>query len=150
MHSHYPSATGVSSVKQGYLELPQTSHQIGPVAYHDYHGTVVDGGEQTSLVADLGDRNVLFLRNHGVLICAESVSAAWYLMYQLLMATDIQSQASTCAVGNEENLVTPREETVEKTFDVMQRKQFLGAPYGTKEFSAYMRGLDKVDASYRL
>lgn len=150
MHCHEPSATGVACVKQGYLELAQTSHQIGPVAYHDYHGIVVDRGEQKGLVEDLGDKKVLFLKNHGVLTAAESVSAAWYLMYQLLKATKIQSHASTCALGGQDDLNMPPAKTVEKTFDVMQRKGFSGAPYGIKELSAYMRWLDKVDPSYRL
>ena len=41
MHCH----AGVSCTKKGYLELAQTSHQVGRVAYHDYHGIVVDRGE---------------------------------------------------------------------------------------------------------
>lgn len=150
MHCHYPSAAGVSSTKQGYRELAQTSHQVGPVAYHDYHGIVVDRGEQKSLVEDLGDKNILFLRNHGVLTASDSVGAAWYLMYQLLFATDLQSHASACALGDEANLNIPSDSTVKKTFEVMQKKQFSGAPYGVKELSAYMRWLDQLDSSYRM
>merc|ERR1711915_505878 len=122
MHCHEPAATGVASVKQGYLELAQTSHQIGPVAYHDYHG---------------------------VITAAESIGAAWYLMYQLLKATSIQSHASACALGDTDNLLVPSQQTVKKTFDVMQHKQFSGAAYGVKELSAYMRMLDTRDRSYR-
>lgn len=150
MHCHEPSATGVACVKQGYLELAQTSHQIGPVAYHDYQGIVVDREEQRSLINDFGDKKILMLKNHGVLTAAESISSAWYLMYQLLKATQIQSHASACALGDESNLVLPSSDTVEKTFDVMQNKHFSGAPYGVKEFSAYMRWLDKMDSSFRL
>jgi len=149
MHCHEPAATGVASVKQGYLELAQTSHQIGPVAYHDYHGIVVDRGEQRSLIEDIGDKKILFLRNHGVITAAESIGAAWYLMYQLLKATSIQSHASACALGDTDNLLVPSQQTVKKTFDVMQHKQFSGAAYGVKELSAYMRMLDTRDRSYR-
>merc|ERR1711915_590306 len=149
MHCHEPAATGVASVKQGYLELAQTSHQIGPVAYHDYHGIVVDRGEQRSLIEDIGDKKILFLRNHGVITAAESIGAAWYLMYQLLKATAIQSHASACALGSENNLNMPSAKDIEKTFDVMQKKGFSGAPYGVKELCAYMRGLDALDPSYR-
>lgn len=109
------------------------------MAYHDYRGIVADRGEQKSLVEDLGDSKILFLRNHGVLTAGESVSAAWYLMYQLLRATAIQSHASGCALGEDANLIVPADRTVEKTFDVMQRKSFSGALYGVKELSAYMR-----------
>lgn len=149
MHCHEPTATGVASVKHGYLELAQTSHQIGPVAYHDYHGIVVDLNEQKSLIEDIGDKKILFLRNHGVITAAESIGATWYLMYQLLKATSIQSHASACALGDSDNLLIPLDQTIEKTFDVMQHKKFSGAPYGIKELSAYMRMLDATDLSYR-
>ncbi|KAH8802418.1 Adducin-related protein [Xylogone sp. PMI_703] len=149
MHCHYPSAAGVSAVKQGFMELAQTSHQIGPIAYHDYQGIVVDRNEQKSLVQDLGEKKILFLRNHGVITAGESVGEAWYLMYQLIAATDLQSHASACALGREENLVIPARETVTKTFEVMRKKHFSGAPYGVKELSAYMRLLDSIDPSYR-
>jgi len=100
-------------------------------------------------VGDLGDKNVLFLRNHGVVTAKESIGAAWYLMYQLLAATDLQSHASACALGNEANLNVPPESTIRKTFDIMRRQHFSGAPYGIKELSAYMRLLDSLDDSYR-
>ncbi|KAL6233645.1 hypothetical protein BDW75DRAFT_251931 [Aspergillus navahoensis] len=149
MHCHYPSAVGVSSLKQGFLELAQTSHQVGPIAYHDYQGVVVDRNEQKSLAEDMGDKNIMFLRNHGVITAGSSIGAAWYLMYQLLAATDIQSHASACALGDAQNLNMPSDRTANKTYEVMQKKGFSGAAYGLKELSAYMRLLDKLDSSYR-
>lgn len=149
MHCHYPSAVGVSSLKRGFLELAQTSHQVGPIAYHDYQGVVVDRNEQKSLAEDMGDKNIMFLRNHGVITAGSSAGAAWYLMYQLLAATDIQSHASSCALGNADNLNMPSDRTISKTYKVMHKRGFSGATYGTKELSAYMRLLDKIDASYR-
>ncbi|KAL2813860.1 Adducin-related protein [Aspergillus granulosus] len=149
MHCHYPSAAGVSSLKQGFLELAQTSHQVGPIAYHDYQGVVVDRNEQKSLAEDMGEKNIMFLRNHGVITAGSSIGAAWYLMYQLLAATDIQSHASACALGDIQNLNMPSDRTVNKTYEVMHKKGFSGAAYGIKELSAYMRLLDKFDSSYR-
>ncbi|KAK5742832.1 hypothetical protein LTR17_003080 [Elasticomyces elasticus] len=149
MHSHYPPAAGISCTKQGLLELAQTSHQTGPVAYHDYDGVVVDRDEQKSLIEDIGDKNVMFLRNHGVITAAESIGATWYLMYQLLAASEIQCWASACAIGDKQNLFLPAQKVVQKTFDITRGKQFSGAKYGVKELSAYMRVLDKQDATYR-
>lgn len=149
MHSHFPAAAGVSSTKQGLLELAQTSHQAGPVGYHDYEGLVVDREEQKALIKDLGDKNILFLRNHGVVTAAESVGAAWYIMYQLLAAAEIQGWASACAIGDKANLFLPEKKTVEKTYTLTRGKEFSGTKYGVKELSAYMRMLDKKDPSYR-
>ncbi|PHH90271.1 hypothetical protein CDD83_4106 [Cordyceps sp. RAO-2017] len=147
MHCHEPSGAAVSCAGPGLLPLSQTSHTVGPVGYHDYRGIVVDTAEQKSLVEDLGDRRVLILRNHGVLTASESVSSAWLLMYQLLKATLIQSHASACALGREENLALPPPETVEQTIEIA--KNFTGLALGAKELSAYMRWLDKLDPSYR-
>jgi len=149
MHSHFPPAAGVSATKYGLLELAQTTHQTGPIAYHDYQGVVVDRNEQKSLVEDLGDGNILFLRNHGVITAAESVGGAWYFMYQLLAASEIQSHASACSLGSKDNLLVPEESTVEKTWRITRKQKFSGAEYGVKELSAYMRYLDKKDPSYR-
>jgi adducin len=119
------------------------------IAYHDYQGVVVDRNERKSLAEDMGDKNIVFLRNHGVITAGSSIGAAWYLMYQLLAATDIQSHASACALGDAENLNMPSDSTVNKTYEVMHKKGFSGAAYGLKELSAYMRLLDKLDDSYR-
>ncbi|KAL2312004.1 hypothetical protein POMI540_4515 [Schizosaccharomyces pombe] len=149
MHNHYPYAAGVSCVKHGFLELAQTSHQSGPVTYHDYHGIVVDKGEQKSLAEDIANKDILILRNHGIITAAESVGAAYYLMYQFLAATEIQTHASANALGDMNNLFIPNNKFVEKTFDVTREKHFSGAKYGIKELSAYMRLLDDLDSSYR-
>ena len=93
MHCHYPPASGISATSTGLLDLTQTAHQLGPVAYHEYQGVVDDEAEQESLVQDLGEKNVYFLRNHGVITAAESVSATWCFMYQLCKACDMMVAA---------------------------------------------------------
>ncbi|KAJ5164778.1 uncharacterized protein N7500_006608 [Penicillium coprophilum] len=150
MHCHYPPATGLACTKYGLLELAQTTHQAGPVTYHDYQGIVTDRGEQKSLVEDLGSSNIMILRNHGVITAAESISAAWYLMYELLAASEIQSHASACALGSKDNLIQPEESKVKKTWSVTRDNGFSGSQFGSKEMSAYMRLLDQKDPSYRL
>lgn len=149
MHCHHPPAAGISAVNQGYLELTQTFHQCGPMSYHDYNGIVVDMDEQKSLVEDIGDKKILILRNHGVITAGENIGEAWYIMYQLMKASEIQVSASACALGDKKNLKLPPEAFVEKTFEVVHGKGFSGAKYGVKEISAYMRWLDSVDPSYR-
>lgn len=150
MHCHYPPATGIACTKDGLLELAQTTHQAGPVSYHTYQGIVTDRGEQRSLAEDLGSNDIMILRNHGVITAAESVSAAWYLMYELLAASEIQSHASACALGDRKNLILPEDSTVERTWGITRNKGFSGSLFGVKEMSAYMRYLDQKDPSYRL
>ncbi|KAI1832608.1 hypothetical protein DTO006G1_1694 [Penicillium roqueforti] len=150
MHCHYPPATGLACTKDGLLELAQTTHQAGPVSYHDYQGIVTNRGEQKSLAEDLGSTDTMILRNHGVITAAETISAAWYLMYELLAASEIQSHASACALGDKGNLIQPEEIKIERTWNATREKGFSGSKFGLKEMSAYMRLLDQKDPSYRI
>lgn len=53
-------ATGISATKAGFLEaLSQTSELLGPMAYHEYEGIVVDSEESVRLIANMGDSNVV-------------------------------------------------------------------------------------------
>lgn len=71
-------------------ELAQTIHLLGPIAYHDYEGIVVDPAEEERLVADVGESNTVFLRNHGVNTLGNSVGAALIQMDQLMLACELQ------------------------------------------------------------
>jgi ribulose-5-phosphate 4-epimerase/fuculose-1-phosphate aldolase len=68
----------------GILPLNQWSLQFyNRVAFHDYEGIALDLAERERLVADLGDRNAMILRNHGLLTCGGTVGEAFALMYNL-------------------------------------------------------------------
>jgi hypothetical protein len=63
----------VSSLECGLLPLTQTAMRFLKIGYHDYQGVVLDEKEQASLLADLGEREAVILRNHGVLVVGRSV-----------------------------------------------------------------------------
>src|SRR5256714_2087104 len=68
MHLHTPAGQAVSAHSEGLLPLTQTAMLIrNDLAFHDYEGVAVDLGERERLVADLGTKNVMLLRNHGTL-----------------------------------------------------------------------------------
>lgn len=147
LHCHHPVVTGLASTKEGYLpSLSQTSSIVGPPGYHDFEGIVVDEKEQETIVRNLGDRNVLLLRNHGVITTGATIGGAWYRMYMLVRSAELQAtaQASAQAGGG---LYMPDPAAAHRAFETAQT--FTGRALGTMEFSAYMRLMDKVDASYR-
>lgn len=148
LHCHHPVVTGIASTQDGYLSsLSQTSSIIGPPGYHDFEGIVVDEKEQESLVNNLGDKNVLLLRNHGVITTGATIGGAWYRMHILIRSCEIQAVAQASAPAGS-GLYMPKPEAAEKTFETA--KSFSGRELGTMEFSAFMRLMDKKDASYRL
>lgn len=60
------------------------------VAYHDFEGITVDQGEGPRLLASLGGKSAMILRNHGLLACGPSVPEAFYLLWRLERACQIQ------------------------------------------------------------
>ncbi|MDG5685279.1 class II aldolase/adducin family protein, partial [Acinetobacter baumannii] len=60
------------------------------VAYHDYEGIATDLDERERLVADLGTRNAMILRNHGTLAVGETVGACFVRLYFLERACEAQ------------------------------------------------------------
>jgi ribulose-5-phosphate 4-epimerase/fuculose-1-phosphate aldolase len=84
LHTHTVAGVAVSCQKQGLLPLNQWSMQFTDrLAYHDYEGIALDLDERERLVADLGNKFVMVLRNHGMLTCGRSVSEAFKLMHNL-------------------------------------------------------------------
>jgi ribulose-5-phosphate 4-epimerase/fuculose-1-phosphate aldolase len=71
--------------------IPYTS-----LAYHSYEGIAVNEDEKPRLVADLGNRNAMILRNHGLLTTAATIPDAFIMMYILETACQIQVMAQSC------------------------------------------------------
>ena len=67
LHTHTNAGMAVSVLKCGLLPLTQTAMRWGKIAYHDFEGVAVELDERERLVEDLGDCEVMILRNHGLL-----------------------------------------------------------------------------------
>ncbi|MEM8548536.1 MAG: class II aldolase/adducin family protein [Pseudomonadota bacterium] len=96
MHTHTRAGIAVSAQKQGLLPLSQQSlFLVGVTGYHDYEGVALNEEEKPRLVADLGQRPALILRNHGLLTAADSIAGAFLVMYTLESACQIQIAAQS-------------------------------------------------------
>ncbi len=94
----------VSATKEGLLPLSQHALIVLPcLAYHDYEGIALDHDERERLVADLGDKSLMLLWNHGTLAVGETAGECWmgiYLSRARLPdagAGDVGRAASMCA-----------------------------------------------------
>jgi len=91
LHTHTRAGNAVAMQQGGLLPLHQKALIIlGWTAYHEYEGVVLDASEQDRLVASLGDRQILILRNHGLLACGDSVGAAFVWMHRAEQACRFQ------------------------------------------------------------
>jgi ribulose-5-phosphate 4-epimerase/fuculose-1-phosphate aldolase len=143
IHTHTRAGMALSALKCGLLPLTQTAMRFGNVAYHDYEGVAVDLDERERLVRDLGNGEVMVLRNHGLLSVGVDIAQAFNAMYWLEMACRAQIDAMAC--NTELNLPAPA--IVEKTNHLYRPET--RRPYGVMEWPAMLRYLDRRDPSYR-
>ena len=97
IHTHTKAGVAVSAQKGGLLPLSQVSlFGLSSLAYHDYEGVALNADEKPRLVADLGEKSFLILRNHGLLAAAGNIPDAFLSMYLLETAcqTQIMAQSS--------------------------------------------------------
>jgi ribulose-5-phosphate 4-epimerase/fuculose-1-phosphate aldolase len=76
--------------------LPISQQAIFPLSslgYHDYEGVALRDDEKPRLVQDLGDRNYLILRNHGLLTAGPTIADAFLFMYVFERACQVQVAA---------------------------------------------------------
>jgi ribulose-5-phosphate 4-epimerase/fuculose-1-phosphate aldolase len=84
MHLHSDQGVAVSAQTGGLLPLSQHALIVLPqLAYHDYEGIALNLDERERLVADLGDKSAMLLRNHGTLTVGETAAACWLNMFYL-------------------------------------------------------------------
>ena len=109
-------------------------------AYHPFEGLSTETDERARLAANLGNRNVMILRNHGLLTCGESVGEAFMKMYYLERACHVQMQV--LASGQAVDLPSA---------DICERaaKQSASFPSAKFEWPALRRLIDKKSPDYR-
>src|SRR3954469_25347470 len=111
MHLHTPHGQAVSAHGEGLLPLTQTAMLVrGEIAYHDYEGVAVDLDERERIIADLGDKNAMILRNHGTLALGDNVGEAFIRIYFLERACEAQIKALS---AGHENVSNPPQGTPE-------------------------------------
>ena len=143
LHVHSKNGVAVSAQKGGVLPISQQSiFVLASLAYHDYEGVALRDDEKPRLVADLGDKNFLMLRNHGLITVADNIADAFVFLYLFESACEIQLRAQ--ANGGELIMVDPRIIAGAKA----QAAQVTRGAGGAIAWRALIRKLDRIDPSY--
>jgi ribulose-5-phosphate 4-epimerase/fuculose-1-phosphate aldolase len=143
IHTHSLAGMAVASLKKGLLPMTQTAMRFAKVAYHDYEGVVLEMDERERLLKNLGDCDVMLLRNHGTLAVGRSVAEAFNNAYRLERACRAQLLAQS---ANDE-LLLPSKEIFEKTAHLYQPG--VRRTMGLLEWPAMRRLADRLDPSYK-
>jgi len=144
LHVHSINGVAVAAQKQGVLPLSQQSiFVLASLAYHDYEGVALREEEKLRLVHDLGDKNFLMLRNHGLITVADNIADAFVFLYLFESACAIQLRAQ--ADGAELVTIDPRIIAGARA----QAAQVTRGAGGRIAWDALVRRLDRVDPSFR-
>ncbi|WP_417721841.1 class II aldolase/adducin family protein [Salipiger sp.] len=147
LHTHTVAGVAVSSVREGLLPLNQWSAQFHDrIAFHDYEGIALDLDERARIVADLGERSVMLLRNHGTLILGRSVAEA----VKLAMNLERSCKAQVAALSMGLTPVVLPDDVAEHTAR-QYRQAYDSSEIGGKpdpEWAALLRRLEAVAPDY--
>ena len=142
MHTHTTSGSAVACLEQGLSYDTFYGAQLHTrVAYHEFEGVTVNTDERTRMVASIGDKRVVILRNHGLLTWGETLEEALMWLWLLQRACDIQIAAATAGrlrALSAQVLAQTRLEAAGEQPAICQAM-----------FAALVRQIDKIDSSYR-
>ena len=140
MHTHTPYGMVVSTLEEGLLALQQDAYQFHErVAYHEFEGVAEDVDERERLVTDLGDKNAMVMRNHGLLTVGRSVGEAWVRMWHLEQACKVQVLAQSTGQPTRQAPVSAIEKTA----------AWYDGDTTALEWPWLLRTLERKDPSYK-
>lgn len=147
LHTHQPWATALNMLQDNrLLAASQTAAFFHKrIAYDDhYSGLAKSLSEGARLAAIMQDKQVLFMKNHGVVTVGNSVAQAYRRLYKLEKACHTQ----LLAMGSGRPLEVLSEEVIA---EVLQRAPADRHPVSERErlyFDAMLRVLDRVNPGY--
>lgn len=150
IHSHTRASVAISMLKEGLLPLSQHAMLFhDKIGYHDSEGPAVHTDERERLAKNLGDGNVLILRNHGILVGGSTIPEAFSMMVHLEKAMGAQLDAMRS--GSELNW--PSDAAIRSTATGGFGADAPGfednkSPLGRAEWPAMLRLLGRVSPGY--
>ena len=144
IHLHTTNGIAVSAQKNGLLAISQQSlFALSSLAYHDYEGLALNEDEKSRLVADLGNKQNMILKNHGLLTVGKTPAEAFLSMYILERACGIQllAQSGGAELLPIPNLILDKVASQLNAVTVGQGAQLT--------WPGLLRKLDRMDRSYR-
>ncbi len=144
LHTHTINGVAVSAQRDGLLPISQhASFVVASLGYHDYEGVALHDDEKPRLVADLGDKTSLILRNHGLLTVGPTIADAFAAMYYLETACAIQVRAQ--AGGGE--LISVGKDVLDRVAQLVATPR-PGGGRGALIWPGLLRRLERRDPTY--
>lgn len=144
MHTHTTAGIAVACLQGGLQQTNFYSAQLhDKVAYHDFEGITIHADEGPRLVKNIGNRQAVILRNHGLLTWGRTVPQAFVILWTLQRACEVQ--VATFSMG--EAIPVTGAVAQKSTRDALQFQPAFGA--GQDVFDALVRQVNRIDISYQ-
>ncbi len=144
IHTHTTATVAVCALEAGLLPINfYACNFIGQIAYHDFEGVTVRDSEGPALLASLGSKRIMMLRNHGPVVMGRTLPDAFIKYWALQRACE--HQVATLSMGQPLH-VSPEVIAVHQR-DIGQTAIPGGS--GSAEFAAMVRRVDKIDRGWR-
>ena len=154
MHTHTTTGMAVACLEAGLTQTNFYSAMLeGSVAYHDFEGTTTRADECNRLVDSLGDKDLLILRNHGLLTCGPTIPEAFAQLFRLQRACDVQIAAAAAAPATGAGIIAV-DEAAARYSTASRGLVEMGAAdsdarVSATTFDALKRLVDRKDPGYR-
>src|SRR3954464_12909806 len=144
MHTHTTNGLAVACSEVGLAQNNFYSAQLHDlVAYHDFAGITIHAHEAPRLLASMGNKPLMILRNHGLLAAGATLPLTFVRLWTLQRACDIQ--VAQAALGRA--IAIPEAGARKTTDDSFQFDAQFGS--GQDVFDALVRQVDRIDDSYQ-
>ncbi|KAI3379279.1 hypothetical protein SNEBB_003830 [Seison nebaliae] len=157
LHNHDIISVGNGAL----LPVSQEALTIGyDVKYHDYNGILIDEKEKSLLQKNIGKSSlIMFLRNHGVIICGETIEEAWLNCIQTMLACKTQTTMMATVGGDNDRIKFAsyaaqqqvkmvvrmmKEQSKKKGKNIVNSNDSIGLNMGELDFEAHLRLLDDL------
>jgi ribulose-5-phosphate 4-epimerase/fuculose-1-phosphate aldolase len=147
LHTHMPYATALGMLADPRLEMAVQNAIAfhNEIAYVEYAGLALDYGEGERLARALDGKSVLMMRNHGVLVIAQSAAQAFERLYFLERAC----RAQVLALSTGRPLHVLPDSVVRATLAQFSATGSVGGTERTElHFAALKRLLDRSETDY--
>ena len=144
MHTHTTAGVAVACLEGGLQQSNFYTAQLHDmVAYHDFEGITIHADEGPRLLASMGNKPALILRNHGLLAWGQTVPQTFAILWTLQRACEVQ--VATLSMGK----AIPVSPLIAErcTRDALQFDPAHGA--GQDMFAALTRQVSRMDAGYQ-
>ena len=143
IHIHTPQAGAVSALPSGLRMISQAALRCyGRMAYHDFQGIAEGAAEREQIGREIADKNILILRNHGVLTIGQYCGPTFGTLRHFMTACEIQLLAE--ATGQPLKDIDPEIcASTARQIDAAEGKR------GNADMASYLRFADTLVPGYR-